>query len=282
MTKEKFLIVDGSNLLFQMFFGMPSRIINKDGKAIQGTLGFAGALLKTVRTVQPSYATVIFDGEHKNARALLNENYKANRTSYAAAPETENPFSQLPDIYRALDCIGIKHAETTDCEADDIIAGYAASYADKCDIFIMSNDSDFFQLITDSVSVYRYRGSKSVICTPQYVLEKFNITPDVYADFKSLTGDSSDNLKGAYKVGPKTASLLLNEFGKLENILSYASSIRQSAVRDSIIENTERLKINYKLIKLENSFPLPFSLEEIKFTYNGKSTNDVLAEIGLK
>ena len=73
---NKLLIVDGHNLLFQMFFGMPSRIINKDGKAIQGTLGFVGALLKIVRLTEPTHIVALFDGEHENERAALNAEYK--------------------------------------------------------------------------------------------------------------------------------------------------------------------------------------------------------------
>lgn len=63
---DKLLIIDGSNLLFQMFFGMPARIVNNEGKAIQGTLGFVGALLKIIRKVELTYILVVFDGEHKN------------------------------------------------------------------------------------------------------------------------------------------------------------------------------------------------------------------------
>ena len=91
--KSKLLIVDGSNLLFQMFFGMPSRIINKDGKAIQGTLGFVGALLKIIRMTAPTHAAVLFDGERENERKELDEDYKANREDYSLVSEEENPFS---------------------------------------------------------------------------------------------------------------------------------------------------------------------------------------------
>lgn len=62
-------IVDGSNLLFQMFFGMPARITNSDGKAIPGTLGFVGVLLKMIRRTEPTHAAVLFDGEHENDRS---------------------------------------------------------------------------------------------------------------------------------------------------------------------------------------------------------------------
>lgn len=203
---NRLLIVDGSNLLFQMFFGMPSRITNSEGKAIQGTLGFVGALLKIIRRTEPTHIAVLFDGEHENERTELNADYKANRVDYSQTPEEDSPFSQLLDVYAALDYMGIKHTETTVCETDDWIAGYAHTYGDNTEVIVASFDSDFFQLITENVSILRYRGDNTVICTPAYLREKFGIEPSQYADFKSLTGDVSDNIKGADKVGPKTAS----------------------------------------------------------------------------
>ena len=279
---NRLLIVDGHNLLFQMFYGMPARIVNDQGKSIQGTLGFVGALLKIIRKVEPTHITVLFDGEHENNRSSLNPDYKANRIDYSETPEEENPFSQLNDVYTALDYLGIKHAETTTCEADDLIAGYALSYGQETEIIISSFDSDFFQLITDHVSILRYRGKDTVICTPEYIKEKYGITPTQYADFKSLTGDTADNIRGADKIGLKTAASLLNEFGTLENILVNAENIKKPSVKESIIRNTERLKMNYKIIKLENTVPLPFSLNELIYAYSGITTNEVLRGIGLK
>ena len=185
---NRLLLIDGSNLLFQMFFGMPARIINAEGKAIQGTLGFVGALLKIIRRVEPTHIAVIFDGEHENDRTSLDSDYKANRVDYCDVPEEDNPFSQLKDVYAALDFLEIKHTETTCCETDDIIAAYALTLGQENEIVISSFDSDFFQLITDKVSVLRYRGEKTIICTPDYIQEKFGIIPEQYADFKSLTG----------------------------------------------------------------------------------------------
>ena len=278
----KLLIIDGSNLLFQMFFGMPARIINKDGKAIQGTLGFVGSLLKIIRRIEPTHITVLFDGEHENDRTELNADYKANRVDYSEVPEAENPFSQLPDIYAALDYLGIKHMETTTCETDDWIAGYAMTYGQEMEIVISSFDSDFFQLITDKVSVLRYRGDKTVICTLSYIKEKFGIDPTQYADFKSLVGDTADNIKGADKVGPKTAALLLEEFGTLEGVIANAENIKKPSIKGSIRRNAEMLRNNYRLIKLENVVELPFELSALAYQYDGMTTSEVLKGIGLR
>jgi len=280
--RDKFLIVDGSNLLFQMFFGMPARIIGANGKPIQGTLGFVGALLKIIRMTDPTHVAVLFDGESHNPRTDLNEDYKANRPDYSQIAEEENPFSQLPDIYAALDLLGLAYAETTDCEADDWISGYAQIYGTDCDMVISSFDSDFFQLITDRVHVLRYRGEKSVLCDPAYIQEKLGILPSQYADYKSLTGDTADNIRGAYKVGAKTAATLMQEYGTLENLLSQAETIRKPSVRTSILQDADRLRLNYQLIKLQGCDRLPFTPEQMEYQDEGMGTTEILKAIGLK
>lgn len=279
---NKLLIVDGHNLLFQMFFGMPSRILNKSGKAIHGTLGFVGALLKIIRMTKPTHIVVMFDSEHNNQRKELNENYKANRVDYSKVDNANNPFSQLPDVYSALAYLNIKRAESSVFETDDVIAAYALEYGSDNKIVISSLDSDFFQLINSNVSVLRYRGGQTVICNEQYVKDKFGISALQYADFKSMTGDKADNIKGADKIGAKTAAQLLNEFGSLDNIILQAEAIKKPSVRNSIISNSERLKSNQKLIVLDNRASIPFALNDLEYTYNGITANEVLFAIGLK
>lgn len=278
----KLMLVDGSNLLFQMFYGMPARITNKDGKAIQGTLGFVGALLKTVRMVCPTHLAVFFDGECHNPRRDMDADYKANRPDFSQISEEDTPFSQLPDIYAALDHLNIKHCETTVCETDDWIAGYVSRYGDNHDIVIMSQDSDFFQLINDRVSVLRYRGDKSVLCTPDYIQQTLGISPTQYAAYKSLTGDNSDNIRGVDKVGPKTAAALMNEFGTLERLIEHAQSIQKQSIRKSVTEQSERILKNFELIFLRGYDDLPFMLDELAFSDIGFTTTQVLQNIGLR
>ena len=280
--KRKILIVDGSNLLFQMFFGMPSRIYNEQGIGIWGVLGFVGALLKIVRQTNPTHLTVLFDGDNENKRTLINSDYKANRIDYSQTRDEENPYSQLTYIYQALQYLGITYAETTNCEVDDWISSYTSLYGNDNEIVVSSFDSDFFQLISDNVSILRYRGDKSILCTPEYLREKYGIEPYQYADFKSLTGDKADNIVGADKVGAKTASVLLQEFGSLDNIIRNAETIRKQSVRESVTKNSEHLLRNFELIKLDRKHDVPFKLDDIEYTYSGITTTEVLRGIGLK
>ena len=282
--KKKLLIVDGHNLLFQMFFGMPNRIVNKDGKAIQGVIGFVGALNKIIKQVEPTHVVVLFDGEHENAGRELLPEYKDNREDYSEVAEEENPFSQLEDVYQALDEMGIRHCETEDVETDDVIASYALKRNQlqfETEIVISSWDSDFFQLINDKVKILRYRGKCTTICDEAYVKEKFDILPEVYADFKSLVGDNADNIKGAKGIGPKTASVLLKQFGSLGAILERAEEIEKTKIRESILANQERLRINYEVIKLSDKAQIPFELAALEYCGAERKTNEILQAINL-
>ena len=279
---DKLLLVDGSNLLFQMFYGMPARIVNHQGKPIQGTLGFLGALLKMVRLVSPTHLAVLFDGETHNPRSELDENYKANRTDYSGMAEEDTPFSQLPDIFAALEELGIRWAETTDCEFDDWAAAYAAACRPEMTMVLASQDSDFFQLIRENVTVLRYRGDSTVLCDSAWLHSKLGVSPDQYAGYKALTGDSSDNIPGVPKIGPKTAASLMNQFGGLEQLLARTAEIKKPSVRASVEQHRDRAEKNLALIKLQGGQPLPFDLEALRWQYDGRTSTQVLRAIGLR
>ncbi len=278
----KLLLVDGSNLLFQMFYGMPSRILGKSGKPIHGTLGFCGALLKILRLVSPTHVLILFDGEHKNARAELDPAYKANRTNFSDMPEEETPFSQLPDIYALLKYLGIRHYETEREEADDVIASYVGTYEKEIEIVIASWDSDLFQLIGDRVSVLRYRGEKTRIWKTADILEKFGILPHQYADWKALVGDASDNIKGAPGIGPKTAAQLLNTYRSLPELLSHAHALKRPSHRLALAQNAEKIITNYKIIKLSPASAIPLPISALAYRSDATvTTRQCLADLQL-
>ena len=284
-TGDRLLLVDGHNLLFQMFYGMPARIVNRDGKAIQGTLGFVGALLKIIRRVSPSHVAVIFDGEHHNPRNELAQDYKANRPDYSQMEEEDNPFSQLPDVYRALDHLGIVHWETQKYETDDEIAAYVFRYGNDSEglrIVISSFDSDFYQLIGDNVSVLRYRGEKTVLCDTVYIRERLGIEPWQYADYKALTGDKADNIAGVRGVGPKTAAALMRRFGSLEELLACKEAIDKPSLRKALAEGEESVRRSYRLIRLDARAPILRQPEELSWQDRGLTTTEVLKGIGLR
>lgn len=277
---NRLLIIDGHNLLFQMFFGMPTKIIGAQGVAIHGVIGFIGALNKMIDAYNPTHLLVMFDGETKNPRKDILEEYKANRPDWSEVSEDENPFTQLPYIYEALDYMGIKHEETTTCETDDVIAAYAIEYGKAHEVVIASFDSDYFQLINEKVKVVRYRGKCSVTCDEEYVKERYGVPASRYLDYKCLVGDSSDNIKGVKGVGPKTAAKLIDKFGTLDEIRARGCEIENEKIRTAIMDSDEILARNLSLIKLTEGADMPFTFDEVKFENPMLRTMDIIRGIG--
>lgn len=280
---NNFLLVDGSNLLFQMFYGMPSRIVNSSGKAIHGTLGFTGALLRMIRMTHPRYLAVLFDSERNRERLELMPEYKAGRRDFTDMPEEETPFSQIPDIERVLDVIGGYHKVISTYEVDDIISSCVVRFAKSYDIVIASQDSDFFQLISEKVKVLRYRGGdRSIICDTAYVRERYGVDPCAFVDYKSLVGDPSDNIRGARGVGPKIAAGLLADWGDLENVIEHADKISRPMIRNSIIDDADRLRRNHRVIRLRGLVSPPFDAPPpFEFITNSVTTAALLREAGV-
>lgn len=277
---DRLLIIDGHNLLFQMFFGMPNKILGAGGQAIQGVVGFVGAINKLVDMYRPTHLIVMFDGEKSNPRKEILEEYKANRPDWSEVVEDENPFTQLPYIYDALSYMGIKHAETTVCETDDVIAAYAIRYGKECEVLISSFDSDYFQLINENVKVVRYRGQYTVLCDERYIKEKYGIPPSKYLEYKCLVGDSSDNIKGVKGVGPKTAAKLLNAYGNIEELNEHLLEIPNEKIRCALKESSEIIERNLTLIRLSDGAEMPFSLDDAKFENPHLRTMEVIRGIG--
>ncbi len=278
---QKLLLVDGMNLWFQMFYGMPSRIINHEGKAVQGIMGFAGAMLKIIRMTEPTHVLVVFDGEHHNPRTDIDPDYKANRPDLSDVPEEENPFVQLPDAYRVLDLMGIRRYETTVHEADDVIASYVYRYKDEAKIVVCSHDSDFYQLIDESSCILRYRGDKSVIVDEASLMEKYGITGSQYVDFKSLTGDHADNIRGVEGIGPKTASRLMRDYGSLDNLLLNYQNDRSNRIKVLLNIGKDRLPVNRSLIRMKTDIGIPVSIEGLACPVCDLSTRQIMQQAGL-
>ena len=278
---KRLLLVDGMNLHFQMFFGMPNKFCNENGIGIWGVIGFVGALNKLINMTKPTHVAIIFDGEGHNPRCDILEDYKANRPDYSELAEEENPFVQLPLVYKAIEAMGIPFCEVHGCECDDVIATYAKRFSEDFQVVISSFDSDYFQLISDNVRVLRYRGLSSIICDKEYVINRYGISPEYYADWKSLVGDTADNIKGIKGVGPKTATKLISSYGTLAEMLADISSVEPEKLREKVKESSEILLRNYSLIKLDDAGILPFEIDELEYTNERIKTMDVLRKIDL-
>lgn len=245
------LLVDGHNLLFKMFFGMPFPFYNDNNVNITGTVGFVGTVVKMIKYLKSDECLVVFDGEgSRNVRD--DEDYKANRqTDYGSLSDEENPFTQLRFIKAVLDYLNIKWIETDGIECDDYIAIISKNYDGE--VFISSTDTDFYQLVNDRIKIIRFRGKNTVFVDEKFIEEKFSILPSDFALYKALVGDTADNIKGIHKVGPKTAV----------NIINALKNSNFDKFYDIYTDNLETIKHNLNLIELPNSTIdlLKYSLE---------------------
>ena len=185
---DHFLLVDGHNLLFRMFYGMPDHFRTPSGVRYNAVYGVGNALAGVIADLGPTHALVLFDTEECGERRKLDAEYKANRPDYSEMDEDELPFSQIPAICSLLDACGIPHAEARGCEADDLIASYALRTQDAdCRVLIFSTDRDYWQLISPRVSVVDYRSGVCSLLGGEAV-DSLIFFPIVFAGIMPIMG----------------------------------------------------------------------------------------------
>ncbi len=274
-------IVDGHNLLFRMFYGIPASIKNTKGKEIRGVIGFIGALKKIVTELEPYSLIVIFDSQSsRNSNLKIDKTYKANRKDLCGEDEENNPFSQLPIIDRALDFLGIAHIEAKNNEADDYIASLIYNNYDlEMQYIIVSSDSDFMQLVDSRTFLYVPRGKKSILYTENEVIKKYNIPPEKYVLFKALVGDRSDNIRGVRDIGIVRASKILQS----GNIDRYISANPDCLLSAKLSENKELIARNIHLIELNKNIDTSeIVFRKLNDNIKNLRTYEILEKIGEK
>lgn len=257
MKKEKVVLIDGHNLLFRMFYGIPSSIKNKDGKEIKGVVGFIGSLKKIASQFQPFSMVVVFDSEtSKNTNLKLSKDYKSNRPLFSVVPEEENPFSQLPMIKQCLDFLHISYLEVEENEADDYIASLVSQLRNKYEFIIISTDTDFFQLLDRNVHVFVPRGKHSVLYGVEEFVSKYTVFPNQYVLFKSLVGDKSDHISGVPGIGKVLAAKIV----RYPSIYAYCRENKGKQICKLLEEHSLRIIMNQKLIALNKDLNIGITL----------------------
>ena len=257
------LIVDGLNVFYRHWAANPS--LDENGEHVGGIVGFIKGLQLLCERYQPSDLVVVWEGGGSNRRRAIDSSYKGGRKPvklnrfYEDIPNTvENRNSQVAQLVSLLRKAGVKQVYVSDCEADDIIA-HLTKYTfndDKC--VIVSTDKDFYQLIDDRVCVWS-PGSKKQ-WDEKSVIDKFGIHPANFCLARCFVGDASDGLKGAPGAGFKSLSKRFPALSSKSNltvddIVTECRNLREQRklkLYDSIIENEEVIKKNWKLMYLES------------------------------
>ena len=196
---------------------------------------------------------VIFDASGKTFRNDIFPEYKANRSS-----PPEDLIPQFPVIRKATDAFNVPHVEMLGYEADDLIASYAKAAIDQdMKVTIVSSDKDLMQLVKKNISMLDTM--KNRLIKENEVFEKFGVKPNRVIDVQSLAGDSVDNIPGVPGIGIKTASLLINEYGDLDNLLEKSSNIKQNKRRESLIEFADQARLSRELVTLKEDICLLYT-----------------------
>lgn len=261
---DHLFLVDGSGYIFRAYHALPPLTRKSDGLPVGAVSGFCNMLWKLLKDARdtslgivPTHFAVIFDYSSQTFRKEIYPEYKANRT---APPEDLIPQFSL--IRQATKAFNLPCIEKEGYEADDIIATYAKLAEEAgADVTIISSDKDLMQLVTPNTILYD--GMKDQQISIPQVIERWGVPPEKMIDLQALTGDSTDNIPGIPGIGPKTAALLISEFGDLDTILARASEIKQNKRRENIIAYAEQTKISRQLVTLCKDVPLDVELDAL-------------------
>ncbi|WP_417724514.1 DNA polymerase I [Salipiger sp.] len=254
-------LIDGSAFIFRAFHALPPLTRKSDGLPVGAVQGFCNMLLQYVGKDHgadaPTHIAVIFDKGSHTFRNDMYDLYKANRE---AMPEDLRP--QIPLTRAATEAFNIACKEIEGYEADDIIATLSCQARELgARVTIVSSDKDLMQLVGDGVEMFDAMKNKRI--DRDGVFEKFGVFPDRVVDVQALAGDSVDNVPGAPGIGIKTAALLINEFGSLEELLDRAGEIKQPKRRETLIEKRAQIELSKKLVQLDCDTPLDFTLDDL-------------------
>jgi DNA polymerase-1 len=281
MEKRLFLL-DAMALIYRAYYALiRNPILTSKGKNTNAQLGFTNTLYEIMSKEKPTHLAVAFDTFAPTERHSDFLDYKANRQE-----TPEDLVSSLPDIKKIIRGFNLPVVECDGYEADDLIGGLAQQ-AEKegFEVFMVTPDKDFGQLVTDRIKIYKpgYQGGKVEILGAKEVCEKWNIKDVAQViDILGLMGDSSDNIPGIPGIGEKTASKLLSEYGSLDNILANADNIK-GALGEKIRAGRDSAIMSKKLATIITEVPCEFHDEDFRLKpFNIEALKEIFTELEFK
>ena len=273
---KKVFLIDGSSYLYRAFHAMPP-LTTSTGLPTGAVKGVTN-MLRNLRKENPdSYYLSIFDAKGKNFRHDIYKDYKANRP-----PMPEDLREQLSPLKEICNAMGMPVIEIPNVEADDVIATLAVMGSQQgMPMVISSLDKDLMQLVEDPL-VKMMNTMNNQIYDVAGVKEKFGVHPTQIVDYLAIVGDTSDNIPGVPKVGPKTAVKWLSEFKNLHGIIDNADSLT-GVVGQNFRDSIQDLDRNVELVTLKKDVDLKVSLEDLlKAEENQEELNKLFASLEFK
>lgn len=273
---DKIILLDGNSLSYRAFYAMPA-LKNKKGLYTNSVYGFTLMLERILEDTKPKYALVAFDKGKETFRHKSYEAYKGTRDK--TPTELVEQFGYVREL---IESYGIKYEEHLDYEADDIIGSYA-KIAEKAglEVIIVSGDKDLTQLASDNITVYYTKRGVTEIdyYTPEFINEKYGLTPQQIIDMKGLMGDKSDNIPGIPGVGEKTAIKLLTEYENVENVLENIDNISGKKLKERLTEGKEDAILSKKLATIFTDVPVDNKIEDLTFKEDREKKKELFEKL---
>ena len=262
------VLIDGSSYLYRAFHALPP-LTNSEGEPTGALHGVLTMILKLLREEQPSHVAVVFDAPGKTFRDDIYAEYKATRP-----PMPDDLRSQVQPILDAVEAMGLPLLRIPGVEADDVI-GTLCAHAEKqgLRVLVSTGDKDLAQLVTDNVTLINTMNDTRT--DRDGVKAKFDVWPEQIIDYLALVGDSSDNIPGVPKVGPKTAAKWLNEYGTAEGVVEHGDDIK-GKIGESLRGNVDSLRLSKTLAAIKMDVDLDVEIDDLN---QGEGDIDALRKL---
>jgi DNA polymerase-1 len=255
-TPKRLILVDGSSFLFRAYHAIPP-LTNPQGEPTNAIYGVSNMLRKLIADYQSEYVTVVFDAPGKTFRNDLYDQYKAHRP-----PMPDDLRVQIEPLHRLIQAMGLPLIMEPDVEADDVLGALAQHAAEQgFNVVISTGDKDMAQLVTDRITLENTMTNTRMDI--QGVIDKFGVKPEQIIDYLALMGDSSDNIPGVPKVGPKTAAKWLEQYQTLENLVANADKIT-GKIGENLRASLAMLPLSKQLTTIKCDLNLSYGMDDLK------------------
>lgn len=262
------ILIDGSSYLYRAYHALPP-LVNSKGHPTGAIYGVLNMLKSILSSYDPELIAVIFDAKGKTFRDEMYPEYKANRP-----PMPDDLRAQIEPLHKVIIASGLPLLAISGVEADDVIGTLASqALAHKQDVIISTGDKDIAQLVNEHVTLINTMSNTKM--DRQGVIDKFGLPPERIVDYLTLVGDTSDNVPGVPKVGPKTAVKWLTEYGTLDEILARADEFK-GKVGDNLRSSLPHLPLSKQLVTIKCDVELDVDLQNLHRTEMDK---EKLAEL---
>ena len=255
-TRPDLVLVDGSSYLYRAFHALPP-FSNSRGEPTGAVFGVLNMLAKFLKDYDPGRIAVVFDASGKTFRDELFAEYKAHRP-----PMPDDLRAQIQPLLEAVKGMGLPILREQGVEADDVIGTLACAAAKQnLSVLISTGDKDMAQLVSPSITLINTMSN--TVLDRAGVKNKFDVFPEQIIDYLALVGDSSDNIPGIDKVGPKTAAKWLGQYTTLDNLVADAANV-SGKVGENLRAGLATLELARKLATIRTDVTLPVTLDELK------------------